>query len=131
VAITLAASTAVPMSTAQALDVNVDVDLDLRGSKVFNNEHRIQVRRYLHDRSDECPQGLVNQGGFCTPQAAERMWLIGRPLAKSVTVVPVPEALLAKLPRALDGHQYGFVNGDIVYYRTDNRLVLDAVVWSS
>jgi len=125
-----AAIVAAPIYGAHAFDVDKDVGVVAPFGKVFGNEHRIQVRRYLHGR-DDCPRGLFNKDGFCTPQEVERMWLIGKPLAATIHVVPVPSALAAQLPSTESGYEYGFVNGDIVLFRTEDRLVVDAVVWSS
>ena len=130
-ALTAVALFAAGSGTAQAFDFDVDVGFRAAVRKVFNKEHRVSVRRYLLERHDDCPQGLENKEGVCTPQHAERLWLIGKPLAASVQVVPVPPALAASLPMLANGNAYGFVNGDVVLYRTDTRMVIDAVVWSS
>ncbi|HYB97940.1 MAG TPA: hypothetical protein VEC57_02290 [Candidatus Limnocylindrales bacterium] len=120
-------------SAALDLDVDVDVDsrIDVSTRKVFNQEHRATVRRYLHQRTDDCPEGMESRDDMCTPIQPERMWLIGKPLPLKIQIVPLPPALAETLPSPGAGNDYGFVNGDIVLYRKDTRTVIDAVVWSS
>ncbi|HYC57333.1 MAG TPA: hypothetical protein VEL28_20545 [Candidatus Binatia bacterium] len=114
-------------------DDDDDDDRDRGGvRKVFSEEHRTVVRQYFKRPSDECPTGMERkEDGFCAPQQSERLWIIGKPLATSVSMTAVPAGLMSSLPAAGPGQAYGFINGDIVLYETESRVVIDAMTWDS
>ncbi|HYB97941.1 MAG TPA: hypothetical protein VEC57_02295 [Candidatus Limnocylindrales bacterium] len=118
-------------------DVDVDVKADLEpgdddARKVFNEQHRTAVRQYFKQPADGCTAGMEKKDdGFCGPRQSERVWSIGKPLAESVLLDPVPAALIGELPNAAPGQAYGLINGDIVLYDLKSRVVIDAVTWDS
>lgn len=99
---------------------------------LFNDGDRLVVRNYYTQtyRAQPCPTGLVRRGtGQCLPrnQALRRNYRVGRPLARNVTIAPVPSTLLQLLSPAPTGYGYGLVDGDVVRYDSKTRLIVDAI----
>jgi hypothetical protein len=99
---------------------------------LFTDGDRRVVRNYYTDtyRARPCPTGYVRRGtGECLPrnQVVRRRYVVGRPLARNVTVAPVPSALLQLLTPVPTGYSYGLVDGDVVRYDSKTRLIVDAI----
>jgi hypothetical protein len=98
----------------------------------FTDGDRQVVRNYYTQsyRTRPCPPGLVRRGtGECLPrnQAVRRRYTVGRPLARNVTIAPVPSSLLQLLTPVSTGYRYGLVDGDVVRYDSKTRLIVDAI----
>ena len=96
---------------------------------VFNDGDRQVVRTYYTERyHDGCPPGLIRSGDMCLTQGqVRRQYIVGRRLARNVTIAPVPDDLLTRLSPAPYGYNYGVIDGDVVRYDTTTRLIVDAI----
>ena len=96
---------------------------------IFNDGDRQVVRTYYTERyHDGCPPGLIRTGDMCLTQGqARRQYIVGRRLARNVTIAPVPSDLLTRLSPAPYGYSYGVIDGDVVRYDTKTRLIVDAI----
>jgi hypothetical protein len=96
---------------------------------VFSDGDRQVVRTYYTENyRDGCPPGLIRSGDNCLTQGqVRRQYVVGRSLAPTVVIAPVPDGLVTRLSPAPDGYSYGVVDGDVVRYDTKTRLVVDAI----
>jgi hypothetical protein len=96
---------------------------------VFSDGDRQVVRTYYTENyRDGCPPGLVRIGDAClTRGQLRRQYVVGRRLAPSVVIAPVPDGLVTRLSPAPYGYSYGIVDGDVVRYDTKTRLIVDAI----
>ena len=96
---------------------------------VFSDGDRQVVRTYYTETyRDGCPPGLIRSGDDCLPSGImQREYVVGRPLARSVVIGPVPDGLATRLTVAPRPYRYGLVDGDVVMYDPATRLVRDAI----
>jgi hypothetical protein len=99
---------------------------------MFTDGDRQVVRNYYTQtyRNQPCQAGYVRRGtGECLPrnQNVRRRYTVGRPLARNVSLAPVPSGLLQLLTPAPTGYRYGLVDGDVVRYDSKSRLIVDAI----
>jgi len=99
---------------------------------LFTDGDRRVVRNYYTQtyRTQPCAPGFVRRGtGVCLPrnQAVRRRYAVGRPLARNVTIAPVPSSLLQRLTPVPMGYRYGLVDGDVIRYDSKTRLIVDAI----
>ena len=106
------------------VDVNVDVDL---GFSVHQREWVRKVFVEKHGRG-HCPPGLAKKGNGCLPPGqAKKRYAVGRPLAASIRLDPVPEEFRVRLGDPPKGYRYGVVDGDLVKLAVGTALVVDAI----
>ena len=96
---------------------------------VFTDGDRDAYRTYYTDTwHDGCPTSLTRVGDACLPAGVTaRRYIVGRPLARTVVIDPVPEAFAPRLAVAPEGYRYGMVDGDVVLYNPTTRLISDAI----
>jgi hypothetical protein len=97
---------------------------------VFADRDRAAVRTFWVDTygRGNCPPGLAKKNRLCLPPGQfKKRYVIGRPLATSVVVQPLPPVLLTRLGPVPSGYEYVMVDGDIVKLAVGTRLVADAI----
>ena len=107
-----------------------DRDTDRRQVVVFADRDRDAVRTFWADTygRGNCPPGLAKKNRLCLPPGQfKKRYVIGRPLARSVTYQPLPQVLVTRLGPAPSGYEYVMVDGDIVKLGLGTRLVADAI----
>jgi hypothetical protein len=73
-----------------------------------------------------CPPGLAKKG--CIPPGQRKKWTKGRVLPSDVYFRPLSNYGDYNLSPPPYGHEYGYVDKDILLIRTATRLVVDAVI---
>ena len=107
-----------------------DRDKGPREVVVFADRDRDAVRTYWVETygRGKCPPGLARKNKLCLPPGQyKKRYLIGRPLATSVVVQPLPQVLVTRLGPVPSGYEYVMVDGDIVKLAVGTRLVADAI----
>jgi hypothetical protein len=97
---------------------------------VFADRDRDAVRTYWVDTygRGNCPPGLAKKNRLCLPPGQyKKRYVIGRPLASTVVVQPLPPVLVTRLGPVPSGYEYVMVDGDIVKLAVGTRLVADAI----
>jgi len=78
----------------------------------FADRHRTAVRKYYEEHP---------ASGAAAP------WRIGEPVPRGARLVPVPQALLARLPKLPPGHRYVELGGEVVLIAAGSRMVVDGI----
>ena len=107
-----------------------DRDKGPREVVVFADRDRDAVRTYWVETygRGKCPPGLARKNKLCLPPGQyKKRYVIGRPLATSVVVQPLPQVLVTRLGPVPSGYEYVMVDGDIVKLAVGTRLVADAI----
>ena len=97
---------------------------------VFADRDRDAVRTYWVDTygRGNCPPGLAKKNRLCLPPGQyKKRYVIGRPLASTVVVQPLPSILVTRLGPVPAGYEDVMVDGDIVKLAVGTRLVADAI----
>lgn len=99
--------------------------------KNFADDQRTAIRSYYRDVYEtrgDCPPGLAKKNNGCLPPGQEkRRWTAGEPLPAYVDVLPLPYDLRVRLAPPLPGYDYGYVDGEVLLFATDGRIVVDFV----
>lgn len=98
----------------------------LKPGAYFNEQVRRGVRDY-YAGGTHCPPGLARKDKGCLPPGQARKWQIGQPAPRGVAPAPVPQDVLALLPKLPPGHQYVAYRGDILLMAAGSRMVVDAI----
>lgn len=102
----------------------------------FADDDRAAIERWYRDdfaRSGNCPPGLAKKGNGCLPPGqAKKRWEVGRALPPDLVPLPLPPDLLRRLAPPRPGHQYGWVDGDVLLFSGGfqtggGRVVVDVV----
>ena len=107
-----------------------DRDTDRRQVVVFADRDRDAVRTFWVETygRGKCPPGLAKKNRLCLPPGQyKKRYVVGRPLASSVVVQPLPQILVTRLGPVPSGYEYVLVDGDIVKLAVGTRLVADAI----
>jgi hypothetical protein len=97
---------------------------------VFADRDRTAVRTFWVDTygRGNCPPGLAKKNRLCLPPGQfKKRYVVGRPLATTVVVQPLPPVLVTRLGPVPTGYEYVMVDGDIVKLAVGTRLVADAI----
>ena len=97
---------------------------------VFADRDRDVVRTYWVETygRGNCPPGLAKKNRLCMPPGQyKKRYVVGRPLATSVVVRPLPPVLVTRLGPLPVGYEYVEVDGDILKLAVGTRLVADAI----
>jgi hypothetical protein len=78
----------------------------------FADRHRAAVRKYYQEHPQ--PGGAVR-------------WQIGEPVPSGATLAPVPQSLLASLPKLPPGHRYAELGGEVVLIASGSKMVVDGI----
>ena len=103
---------------------------DVRVGAFFSDQHRLVARSYYtqhYGGPKACPPGLAKKNNGCMPPGQAKKWAVGQPLPASVTVYPVPHAVLVQLPPPPAGYRYVRVATDILLIAVGTQLVVDAI----
>ncbi|MEJ5991121.1 hypothetical protein WG902_14055 [Ramlibacter sp. PS3R-8] len=98
----------------------------LKPGAYFNEQARKGVREY-YAKGKQCPPGLARKNNGCLPPGQAKKWQIGEPMPRDAAPAPVPQDVLALLPRLPPGHQYIAYGGDILLIAAGSRMVVDAI----
>lgn len=101
-----------------------------KGPKKFESSDRSTIQSWYRDEyasSGNCPPGLAKKNNGCMPPGQARKWDVGSTLPADVYIAPVPSALRATLVAPMPGYDYGYVDGGVVLFGTDSRVVVDFV----
>jgi hypothetical protein len=107
-----------------------DRDTDRRQVVVFADRDRDAVRTFWVETygRGKCPPGLAKKNRLCLPPGQyKKRYVVGRPLARSVVVQPLPQILVTRLGPVPTGYEYVMVDGDILKLAVGTRLVADAI----
>jgi hypothetical protein len=99
-------------------------------AKKFAANDRGEIETYYREqysRSGNCPPGLAKKDNGCMPPGQARRWNAGSTLPADVVIVPVPSDLRVRLAPPIVGYEYGYVDGGVVLYAPETRLVVDFV----
>jgi Ni/Co efflux regulator RcnB len=110
-------------------DKHADRD-DVKVGGYFNDEHRNHVRQYYaqqYDHGKRCPPGLAKKNNGCMPPGQARRYVVGQPLARTVTYYPVPQPVIVQLPAAPVGYRYVRVGNDILLLSPQSAVVVDVI----
>ena len=97
---------------------------------VFGPHEREIVREYYveHHGKGHCPPCLAKKNNGCLPPGqAKKRYAVGRPLAPTVVIAPLPRDLEIRIGPPPSGYVYGMVDGDLVKLAVGTLLVVDAV----
>jgi hypothetical protein len=97
---------------------------------VFADRDRDAVRTYWVETygRGNCPPGLAKKNRLCLPPGQyKKRYVIGRPLATTIVVQPLPPVLVKRIGPVPTGYEYVMVDGDIVKLAVGTRLVADAI----
>jgi hypothetical protein len=78
----------------------------------FADRHRSAVRKYYQEHP--LSGGAVH-------------WQIGQPVPSGVPLEPVPQGLLASLPKLPPGHRYAELGGEVVLIASGSKMVVDGI----
>ena len=78
----------------------------------FADRHRAAVRKYYQEHPQS--RGAVR-------------WQIGEPVPSGATLAPVPQSLLASLPKLPPGHRYAELGGEVVLVASGSKMVVDGI----
>ena len=110
--------------------VVVEGDKAGRPVVVFADRDREVVRSYWVESygRGNCPPGLAKKNRLCLPPGQyKKRYVVGRPLATSVVIQPLPPVLVTRLGPVPTGYEYVMVDGDILKLAVGTRLVADAI----
>jgi len=96
----------------------------------FSEQHKTAARNYFaqrYSRGKDCPPGMERNGKKCAPPVEGRYWAVGQALQPAVTVNPLPEPALAKLPAPPNGYEYLMAGDDILLVSKGLHLVVDMI----
>ena len=94
---------------------------------VIVDRDRDIVRTYYRSEhaAGRCPPGLAMKKNGCLPTGqANRMWVLGQPLATEIAYARVPREVWRQLTPAPYGHDYVRVADDIVLISTMTRVIV-------
>ncbi|MDB5897929.1 MAG: hypothetical protein JWP22_744 [Ramlibacter sp.] len=100
-----------------------------RHGAYFDQRNRDVVYRYyaVHPMKP-CPPGLARKHNGCMPPGqAQKVWLVGQPLPRTVVVAPVPRQIVVSLPPPPAGHRYVQVAGDVLLVAAGSMMVVDGI----
>jgi Ni/Co efflux regulator RcnB len=103
---------------------------DVKVGGYFNDQHRSHVREYYTTRYGDgrhCPPGLAKKHNGCMPPGQAKRYVMGQPLARTVTVYQVPQPVIVQLPVAPVGYRYVRVGNDILLLSPQTGLVVDVI----
>jgi len=78
----------------------------------FADRHRTAVRKYYQEHP--LSGGAVR-------------WQIGQPVPSGAALEPVPQGLLASLPKLPPGHRYAELGGEVVLIASGSKMVVDGI----
>ncbi|MCW3475084.1 hypothetical protein [Limobrevibacterium gyesilva] len=99
------------------------------GPRDFSDRDRMAIRSYYAPMvsGGSCPPGLAKKNNGCLPPGQARQWAVGRPLAPSVVIYPLPAVLIAQLSPAPVGYRYVRVASDILLIAAGTSMVAAAI----
>lgn len=97
----------------------------------FSSERRDAIRDYYNrayvDRG-HCPPGLAKKNNGCLPPGqAKKRYQLHHPLPAGVVPAPIPWELMNRLGKPPAGHEYGYVDGEILLYQSVGKIVVDSI----
>lgn len=104
---------------------------DVPVGSYFSDRDRSYAREYYtgrYSKAKSCPPGLARKNNGCMPPGQARKLVPGQPVPAGVTLYPVPQPLIVRLPPPPYGYRYARVDNDIVLVRTENQLIVDIIV---
>lgn len=97
----------------------------------FSEQQKKAARNYFtqrYGRGKDCPPGMERSASKkCAPPVEGRYWAVGQALQPAVTVHPLPEPALSKLPPPPSGYEYLMAGDDILLVSKGLHLVVDMI----
>ena len=96
----------------------------------FNDQQKQAARRAFlqkYAKAKECPPGLEKGKKGCESPWDARYWAVGQALQPAVKAYPVPEPVVAQLPKPPKGYEYVLVADDILLIASGTKLVVDMI----
>lgn len=99
-------------------------------ARKFEANDRSAIQSYYRDeysRSGSCPPGLAKKDNGCMPPGQARRYDVGETIPAGVVLAPIPSALRGRIGPVVSGYDYGYVDGGVVLFSTETRVVVDFV----
>lgn len=126
-----AATTAEKQSTAAAPQpAPGQASYGVKIGAFFNDQQKQAARRVFsqkYAKAKECPPGLEKGKKGCESPWDTRYWAVGQALQPAVKAYPVPEPVVAQLPKPPQGYEYVRVADDILLISSGTKLVVDMI----
>lgn len=105
-------------------------DLGVKIGKFFNEQQKQAARKVFsqkYAKAPQCPAGMAVKGKSCGSPWDQRYWAVGQALQPAVQVYPLPEPVVAALPRPPKGYEYVRAADDILLIASGSKLVMDMI----
>ena len=101
------------------------------GGKVrFGEPQHVAVHGWYENeiKAGHCPPGLAKKDNGCLPPGqAKKLWAVGQPVPREVTLYDLPPPLLVELGPPPPGYRYARVANDVLLLALSNGMVVDAI----
>jgi Ni/Co efflux regulator RcnB len=79
-------------------------------------------------KAGHCPPGLAKKDNGCLPPGqAKKLWAVGQPVPREVTLYDLPPPLLVELGPPPPGYRYARAANDVLLLALSNGMVVDAI----
>lgn len=110
-----------------------EVEREVKGALgvFFSTQHRDAIHDYYNRayvNRGSCPPGLAKKHNGCLPPGqAKKRYQINHALPSSVVPLPIPWDLQRRLGPPPAGHEYGYVDGEVLLYQSVGKIVVDSI----
>ncbi|MEO7391625.1 MAG: RcnB family protein [Ramlibacter sp.] len=119
-----------PVASAPQQPASGQAAYGVKIGSFFNDQQKQAVRRAFsqeYAKAKECPPGLEKGKKGCESPWDTRYWAVGQALQPAVKAYPVPEPVVAQLPKPPQGYEYVRVADDILLISSGTKLVVDMI----